>query len=33
LWSHRRWKHSWDARYTEQWVDEVLPPHSERLVE
>lgn len=26
LWSHRRWKHSWNEQYSEQWVDEAPPP-------
>jgi Kdo2-lipid IVA lauroyltransferase/acyltransferase len=25
LWSHRRWKHSWDPEYTENWIGENLP--------
>ena len=25
LWSHRRWKHSWNPAYTKNWVGEHLP--------
>jgi Kdo2-lipid IVA lauroyltransferase/acyltransferase len=25
LWSHRRWKHSWDPAYTRNWIGENLP--------
>ena len=25
LWSHRRWKHSWDPAYTKNWIGEHLP--------
>lgn len=28
LWSHRRWKHSWQSSYTSQWVDDVPPPQT-----
>ena len=26
LWSHRRWKHSWNDEYNELWVDELKAP-------
>ena len=25
LWSHRRWKHNWDPKYSDNWVDGKLP--------
>ena len=32
LWSHRRWKHSWNSSYAENWVDENLPDIEEQGV-
>lgn len=26
LWSHRRWKRSWDQKYAERWIDNTPPP-------
>jgi KDO2-lipid IV(A) lauroyltransferase len=26
VWSHRRWKHSWNQAYTKNWMGEGLPP-------
>ncbi len=32
LWSHRRWKHSWNPAYAENWVDENLPDIEQQVV-
>ena len=28
LWSHRRWKKSWQPAFAEQWIDQVPPPEN-----
>jgi KDO2-lipid IV(A) lauroyltransferase len=30
LWSHRRWKHSWNQTYAKNWIGEDLPPHEQQ---
>jgi Kdo2-lipid IVA lauroyltransferase/acyltransferase len=32
LWSHRRWKHSWDPAYTRNWIGENLPGREPQTV-
>ena len=32
LWSHRRWKHSWNEAYTKNWVGENLPDSNQQAV-
>jgi Kdo2-lipid IVA lauroyltransferase/acyltransferase len=32
LWSHRRWKHSWNQAYTKNWVGENLPVNTQPKV-
>jgi len=32
LWSHRRWKHSWNEAYTKNWIGEDLPASEQQVV-
>ena len=32
LWSHRRWKHSWDQAYEKNWIGENLPVSQQQAV-
>ncbi|MHA4808243.1 lysophospholipid acyltransferase family protein [Flavitalea flava] len=33
LWSHRRWKHSWKAEYSPNWIDETPVPYEKSVSE
>ncbi len=32
LWSHRRWKHTWNPAYTENWIGDGLPVSEQQAV-